>query len=494
MSNHDVVISKIDDTYIRVDCENHIASQLSDHFCFAVPGYQFMPAYKNKEWDGNIRLFSYHNRRLYYGLASHVHTFCEDRGYDLAVEDDELCTENEFTMHDAWEFVESLNLPDHITPREYQMEAFVYAIRNKRRLFLSPTASGKSLIVYMIIRYLQDKSLLIVPTVGLVKQMYSDFAEYALNDPTWVPEEQMHMVTSGKEKTSEVPVIISTWQSIYKQGKNFYKSFNVVIGDEAHLFKAKEVKSILEKCETTPYRFGLTGTLDDSKTHKLVLEGLFGPVMRVTTTKDLMDDGKIANLKIKTIVLKYKEETRKAMRRAKYQEEIDFIVGSEARNEFIKNLALTLNGNSLFLFQYVEKHGKILYDLIEQSVHEGRKVFFVYGGTDGDTRNEIRKITEEQSDAIIVASIGTFSTGVNIRNLHNVVFCSPSKSRIRVLQSIGRALRKGDIKESATLYDIADDLSIGKWVNFTLSHFKERLKIYVSESFQYKIYKVKLNE
>ena len=241
------------------------------------------------------------------------------------------------------------------------------------------------------------------------------------------------------------------------------------------------------------FRIGTTGTLDDSKVHKLVLEGLFGPVTHVTTTKDLIDKKQLADLKIQCIVLKYPKEEAIQVKNLKYQEEMDYIVSHEKRNNFIKNLTKDQSGNTLVLFQYVEKHGKILYDLISDTLdHKARRIFFVFGGTETKDRETIRSITENEKNAIIVASFGTFSTGINIRNLHNIIFSSPSKSRIRNLQSIGRGLRLGDNKEKATLYDIADDLSIGAYKNYTLNHFSERINTYVGEEFDYEIQNINL--
>jgi superfamily II DNA or RNA helicase len=188
-------------------------------------------------------------------------------------------------------------------------------------------------------------------------------------------------------------------------------------------------------------------------------------------------------------VLKYSDEVCKLSRGWDYQAEIDYLVKNPQRNAFIKNLALSLKGNSLILFQLVEKHGKELMRLIDAE-KKGRKVFFVHGGTDVETREQVRHLTEKENDAIIIASYNTFSTGINIRNLHNAIFASPSKSRIRNLQSLGRVLRKGDNKDSATLYDIADDFRIGKHTNFTLKHFVIRAKIYEEEKFSYKFYKI----
>jgi len=248
----------------------------------------------------------------------------------------------------------------------------------------------------------------------------------------------------------------------------------------------------MTKLTDCKYRFGFTGTLDGTETHKLVLEGLFGQVKSFVKTKDLIEAGTVADLKIKILVLKYSDEICKACKDLNFQDEMDFIVRSEKRNRFINNLVQSLNGNTLVLFQYVEKHGKELYTLISNKINKDRKVFFVFGGTDAETRESIRSITEKETNAIIIASYGTFSTGINIRNLHNVIFASPSKSRIRNLQSIGRGLRKSDTKDACTLYDIADNLQYKKKVNYTLKHLYERVKIYNEEQFDYKIYKINL--
>jgi superfamily II DNA or RNA helicase len=270
-----------------------------------------------------------------------------------------------------------------------------------------------------------------------------------------------------------------------------FEQFDFVMGDECHLFKAKSLTTIMTGLRNASYRIGCTGTLDGTQTHRLVLEGLFGPVYQATTTKQLIDNKQLADFKIKCLILKYPEHICKMSRQWDYNTEKEYIVLNKARNDFIKNLTLSLEGNTLVLFQLVEKHGKDLYENIKSNAGK-RHVFFVYGGTDVEVRESVRSITEKQNDAIIVASYGTFSTGINIRNLHNVVFASPSKSRVRNLQSIGRGLRIGDNKTEATLFDIADDFRTGKHVNYTLKHFIERVKIYDDEKFNYKFYNIEL--
>jgi superfamily II DNA or RNA helicase len=483
----DLTIHKVNEVWNQVlSSDLGIRQELAEYFTFKVPGFMFMPAYKNKMWDGNIRLYNTMTGHLYAGLMHHVEKFAKDRRYKLSYEYDNSA--EQFSVVEAKEFLSQQKFS--MKPYDYQIKAFIDAIRYNRQLFLSPTASGKSFIIYMILRWYLMPTLIIVPTTGLVHQMYSDFKEYGFNS-----EKYCHKIFAGQSKKTDKPVVITTWQSIYKMRRDFFDKFSVIIGDEAHLFKARSLTGIMEKTDNIKYRFGFTGTLDDSKTHKLVLEGLFGKCNHVITTKELMDQKKVADLNIKIICLGYREEIRKVVSRADYQDEIDFIVGYEPRNNFLKNLAVSLEGNTLLLFNYVDKHGKVLYNSIQDivdKVDKDRKLYFIHGAIKGEDRDDIRHIVEKETNAIVVASYGTFSTGVNIKNLDNIIFASPTKSRIRNLQSIGRSLRTSDRKSNATLYDVADDLSWKKKQNYTLKHLIERVKIYDSEKFKYKLYTVKV--
>lgn len=494
-----IKVFKKDEVFAKIDCERHLAKELSEFFTFFVPGYQFTPAFRNRIWDGKIRLFNMQTNQVYLGLVPYLQVFCNEREYELEHIEPYANVADDFPMYHAKKFVEELKLQSagrDIETRDYQLEAFISGMRNRRQLLLSPTASGKSLIIYLFVRqliqYQNLRGLIIVPTTSLVEQLYSDFADYS-NANGWSVEENVHRVYQGKDKNSNKNVIISTWQSLYNLPKEYFEQFDFVIGDEAHLFKAQSLTTIMTSLINTKYRIGLTGTLDGTKTHKLVLEGLFGPVRKVTTTKELIDGGQLADFEIKCLVLKHDDDICKLMKKAKYPEELEYLIFCEARNKFIRNLALSLEGNSLLLYQFVDKHGQTLYDMIKGAEKIGnRKVFFIHGKVETEAREEVRRIMEKENDAIVVASYGTFSTGINIRNLHNVVFASPSKSRIRNLQSIGRGLRKADTKSKAVLYDIADDLRVGDYTNFTLKHFMERVKIYNEERFAYKIYKIGL--
>ncbi len=477
-----IIIQKKNEIYLKVETEPHIHQELSEHFTFDVPGAKFMPQYRSKYWDGKIRLYSNHTGELYVGLLDKLVAWAKNCEYTVEFKDNKFYgspfEENKMiSMEGISDYMKSISKHE---PRDYQVEAVYDALRYNRKLLISPTASGKSLMIYSIVRYFVEKEhniLLIVPTTSLVEQMYKDFEDYG-----WNTEEYCHKIYSGKEKTTNKNVIITTWQSIYNLPRTFFEKFDVVIGDEAHQFKSKSLVGIMTKMDNTKYRFGFTGTLDGSQTHKWVLEGLFGPSYKVTQTQELIEKGYLSKLQIKVLLLKHNEHQFN-----EYEEEIQYLITHDKRNNFIKNLSLDLKGNTLILYSRVETHGQPLYEMINSSAAKDRKIFFVYGGVDAEGREKVREITEKENDSIIVASYGTFSTGINIKNLHNIIFASPSKSRIRNLQSIGRVLRKGENKTKAVLYDIADDITYKSKKNYTLNHLIERIKIYSEEKFNYEI-------
>jgi len=482
-----LIIDKDNEVYLKIEADADIRRELSEHFTFEVPGFKFMPQFRNRVWDGKIRLFSYATGKIYAGLYPYIKKWCDDNKVQIV--DGTKIQDTKVDLSKVDDFIKALNIPMEV--RDYQKEAVIHATEKNRCLLLSPTASGKSLIVYLLVRFnllrIKKKILIIVPTTSLVEQLFKDFKDYG-----WNSEKNVHKIYSGHEKETNKNVIISTWQSIYNQPKKFFKDFDMIIGDEAHLFKAVSLSKIMTKLEQCKYRVGLTGTLDGTKTHKLVLEGLFGVVNKVVSTSELQERKQLADLKIICLILQHDSTARHFLKDKSYQEEMDYLVSNSKRNKYIRNLCLSLQGNTLCLFQYVEKHGELLKQLIEEKAGD-RRVFFVHGGVEADEREKIREITEVSDNAIIIASYGTFSTGINIRNLHNIVFASPSKSRIRNLQSIGRGLRLKDNNSAATLYDIADDLTYNEKENYTLAHFRERINIYSEEEFNYEIHNIELN-
>ena len=488
-------ISKKNEVYLILDdISESTRRELTEFFTFEVPGARFMPMYRKRIWDGKIRLFSPANGEIYVGLLDYVIKYCDDNNVLYKLEEG-VRDERDVVRQVARGFIKSLKPKSQgksIKVRDYQIDAVRLAISRNRSLIVSPTASGKSLIIYALTRYYQMaglKTLILVPTTSLVEQMYSDFEDYGWSSGTYCQR-----IYQGHDTRVTKDVVISTWQSLYKMPKKYFQDFGCVIGDEAHLFKAKSLTGIMTKLHSCKHRFGFTGTLDGTETHRLVLEGLFGPVEKVTTTKELMDKKSLADLKIKCLVLKHSN----VRERMTYAEELKHLGTLDARNEFISSLLFHIPGNTLCLFQLVENQGQLLYDKVIDTRDNGffddrrKKVFFIYGNTSTEEREKIRATVENEKNSITIASYGTFSTGVNIRNVNNIVLASPSKSKIRVLQSIGRGLRKSDTKHSVLIFDIADDMTYRNQPNFTLNHFTERLNIYNSEQFDYEISKVKL--
>ena len=392
-----LIVDKIDEVYLKIEADADIRRELGEYFTFEVPGFKFMPQFRNRVWDGKIRLFSYATGKIYTGLYPYILNWCKEN--NVQVVDGTKIKDTKVDISKVDEFIKALKIPMEV--RDYQKEAFIHAVQKNRCLLLSPTASGKSLIVYLLTRFnqlrIKNKILIIVPTTSLVEQLYKDFKDYGYDSDRYV-----HRIYEGHSRDTDKQIIISTWQSIYNQPKKWFGQFDMIVGDEAHLFKAVSLTKIMTKLNKCKYRVGLTGTLDGTKTHKLVLEGLFGTVNKVVTTTELQETGKLADLKIFCLVLQHGKTERDFLKDKNYQEEMDFLVTNSKRNKFIRNLVTGLQGNTLCLFQYVEKHGQTLKEMIEEKADD-KKIFYVHGGVEAEEREKIRFITEKSDNAIIVA-------------------------------------------------------------------------------------------
>ena len=482
----DVIITKKNELDIVLECEQHILHELQDAFSFDVEGASFSPAYRKRYWDGKIRLLNMQKHTMPAGLTYQLCKWCDRHNYTWDFKDNPYYglpyEMDERVFSDGVELF--MNKISAVSPRNYQVDTVFNALKEYRKTIVSPTGSGKSLMIYSIARYLKSidkRVLIVVPTKSLVEQMAKDFIDYGWDT------DNIHKIYQGHSLNTNAPVTVSTFQSIYGLDKKWYRQFDGIIGDECHLFKAKTLQGIMKKCPDAKWRYGFTGTLDGKNVNKLILEGMFGPVYRTTSSADLMEKGFLAQLKVEIITLKHEPR-----RFETYNEEIEHIGLMEQRNNFISNLACDLEGNVLVLFARVEKHGIPLHDITK--ARTDRPVHLIYGDTDVLEREAVRAISEKSDNNIIFGSYGTMSTGINIKNLHHVVFASPSKSRIRVLQSIGRGLRKAKGKDSVLLYDIADDFrKNGGRENFTLRHLAERIKFYVEEDFTYRLTTLPLN-
>lgn len=498
--SHDIIVHKVDETKIHFKSSDHGAlMELSEHFTFYADGYKFVPSYRNKMWDGKIRLLDMRSHTLPYGLLIEAVKFLKSRNYTIRF-DRNITSKEQLDKDELKLLALSRDIRfrgNKITPHGYQIQAYIHALLEGRSLIVSPTGSGKSLIIYLMMRWYlennEDRVLIVVPTTSLVEQMYKDFGEYSSHDSSFNVEDEVHRIYSGKEKIGiKQRIIVTTWQSAIKLPKSWFNMYGMVIGDEAHLFKAKSLNTIMGNLINASYRIGATGTLDGSLCNERVLVGNFGPVHKVITTKELIENDTLAKLYIQCLVLNHTDELKKLVSKLDYQKEIDTIVSHQGRNTFITKLALAQKGNTLVLFNLVNKHGKPLHKMIKEAAGDNREVFYVSGEVSATDRETIREITEKLDGAIIVASSQTFSTGINIKNLHQIIFAAPTKSQIRVLQSIGRGLRKSDDGRATTVYDISDNFSWKKKKNYTMQHAIDRINIYVREGFDHKITEVPL--
>lgn len=502
MNTTALIIEKLDEVWLRISSKDEFAlMELHEYFTFTVPGYKFMRAYKEGRFDGKIRLFNLYHRRLYVGLLSELIKFSSTRGYPVILKDMPEFDTEKISKEKVNAFVSHLKAQKDGTaliPRDYQINAIFDCINASRKLILSPTSSGKSFIIYAVIMWYffrlsaHQHILLVVPNLSLIQQMFSDFKEYALN--LFDISNEIYMIYGGQNRNNFLnrKIIISTWQSIFRESKEWFANFDTIIFDEAHSCKAECLKGILENAISTSHKFGFTGTLEDAKAHVYVLQGLFGDIEKVISTSELMERGQIAQLKIKCLILEYTSDLKKIGVKLKYQDELDFIHTFSKRNTIVLKLLQSLDQqNTLVLFQRIELQGKPFFELCKTAFPD-RRIVYISGEVTAEEREAIRKDTETHRNTIIVASFGTMSTGVSITSLQNVIFLSPYKSKIRVLQSIGRALRLNEHKEKATIYDIVDDLSWKQSKNHTLRHFIARTKIYDSEKFDYKIFRIKL--
>lgn len=498
----------IDHVYMRIDGPPDILMELSEHFAFMSKAAPFHPAYKKfvngkRLWDGKIRLFKLTDRLLYVGLLPRLISYCEKNQYDLEILNYRHDTVTEEIVD---QFIQELNLPSHITPHDYQIMALKKAILWGRRLILSPTSSGKSLIMYMLSQYYREyRGLLIVPFNILRGQLPVEFEQYGGNP------DDIHIVKNGDFETNK-PLTVANWQSIVDLPQEWFDQFGYVMGDEAHRFSADSLVKIMGRTVNARYKFGFTGTLEEAKADRMVLEGLFGGVSNMTTTKKLMDRGIVASGQIEFVILKHPphviEELKAHMKKAvdaakeknknkknntfgavRYAAEIDFLTNLEYRNRFIVKIANKVDGNVIIFFHRRE-HGKALLDQIVQITD--RKVHMINGSTDDDVREEIRNIVDKSDNDILLGSSGTSATGMSVKRLHAGIMAHGWKAKVVNLQTIGRVLRLGEGKETFTMFDIVDDFSCEGFTNYGLKHAGVRYNTYLKEHFNVNITKIDL--
>lgn len=508
MSEFDVLIHKVNETFLRLETTEATARHIFKSFRFTNNKLKYHPRVKARLWDGYINLFNIYSYQIYIGLLEELVQFFKDNDYSYA-----FSFKKENAFHEDI-FQQTLSLvEDKFEFFEHQLSAIKFALKTNRGLIVSATGSGKSLIMYVIAMYYllqgQQKVLIIVPRTQLVEQISDAFIEYHKGDKKAF-RDTFELIYSGTTRNPNASIVISTWQSLSNNPQSSFAKYDVVLFDEAHLVTAKCLVSIMENCTNTKYKFGFTGTLTnksaDTDIDEFVLKGLFGKVEVVSTNRELMDKDILTKVVVNAVHLNYKDKDLckrimngspevKAIkdhvlkRKKLFVDEINYMFSSEIRNDLLVKIALSRKGNTLMMFQLVEKHGKILYDLLKEAVKSvGKEVFYIHGKISVTERELIRMLIESQDNIIVVSSYGTTSTGIDYKNISNIIFASGFKSKITTLQTIGRGLRKHINKDFLNVYDLGDDFSLGKKTkNFLFSHFLERVSIYREEKFPIKL-------
>lgn len=495
-----IYIKYHNESFVQIECDYDDAMNISEVFCFYAENYHFSPKYKAGFWDGKIRLFDVNTQLLPYGLTRKLVKWLKVNNYDFKVDKRIFKLGEKISRTDVIDF--SNHIKSIYDPMDFQIDAVRYFIRYKKMLGLSATSSGKSFIYYLFINFLRMmyedmKILLLVPRTSLVEQMSGDFIQYAKD---WCGfKKYIHKIYAGKEKYTDKLITVSTWQSLQNMPPEYFQKFNCLIVDEVHTAKAKEISRIINNSVNTVYRIGMTGHLQDSKIDRLQLEAMFGRKKIFSKSSELIERNIISDIKIKSYILKHKKEVCEAWKTfynnkdrgstEAYKYEIDLIRGEKKRIKFLLKLAATRKKNTMVLFKGID-YGRKLYEIAKKNMN--KEIYYVDGSINTQTREKFRILTEKRNDVIIFASFGTFSTGINIKNLHNLIFAESMLSSIQVIQSIGRILRKFENKE-AILYDIVDDMRIDKKLkNYVLKHFLKRIKYYEKEGFIYDVKEVNL--
>jgi len=483
-ANSDIQINEINTCTLSVNADEGILRELHEFYTFEVPGFQFMPTYQSGLWNGKIYCFNLWKRELPAGLFIKTIAWAKKNNYSVTV--DPKILPIKIPIEEFDELYEQLHLPEKFIKEDHQTFLIKRGLELKRALVLSPTGSGKSLIIYALIKIIMretgKKALIVTPTINLVSQIPAEFKEYGY-------KKAVNKFSETKDKYSDAEIYISTYHSLYKLPEKFFDQFGVIIADEAHEYTAKTTKELISKTGNIPYKFGTTATLQDTKCHSLVLEGMFGIPISCTTTKKLIDAGKLASAKVIALVLNHPEEVCKRLKAENsYVSEIEEIINSPKRNAFLVNFISKVPKNTLVLFNHID-HGTYIRDKIKQ--HTNRPVYYIDGSVKAEVREEIRLKMEVENNAILLAQLRTASTGLNIKNLHNVFFIHPSKQKNRTLQSIGRILRKL-VGKTATVFDIADNMMYKKHKNITLDHFLIRLETYHHEQYPVILKEIKL--
>ena len=496
---NEIIVRKIDNVYFKIECDFSQALELKEYLsCYAV-NFQYHPKFKNRLWNGKVYFFSNKDYLLPIGLLPNLFRFSKKFDYKIKLDLDINSLSNQYSDELIEKFCDQIK-EDYKTKYElydYQQEALIKCIKNKRGIAQIATGGGKSLIQFYLMQFLRSKNkkiMMIVPTVSLVNQMYSDFMDYGWYDI----DEYVEKLYSGEKPIYNKDVLITTWQSIYTRPQSFFEQYTAIIVDEVHNAKSLSINSIMKKCINADYKYGFTGTMPKEQSDVYNIIGYIGPVLYEQISKNLIDKGVLSQIAIANLLLKYPSDMVERNKNRIYNEEVNTICTYSERNKVFEYLFKHMEDkqNSIILCHLID-HLKLIESYLKNHLDSKYTIYIIYGDIKPSERELIRKTMNEKSNVILLGTYSCLSTGLNINKLHNVIFASSYKSRIKVLQSIGRGLRLHESKSKMILYDLVDDMtwttrtgSIGK--NHIYKHWEERLKYYDEQGFKYMTREFKL--
>lgn len=471
-----------------------------------IKGWRFNPRVQSGHWDGYY-CYLYRNRFVPSGLWKIVFDMCKKYNFPVHFEDirnlfDDQIDEEEFTEW-AMEFFDGFQVKgEDVRPRDYQIETAFRILKFRKCAAELATSAGKTLISFMVVAYMIEKGLtnrilFIVPNVSLVVQAYNDFLEYNFKNRVKL---KMQMIYSGQEEIKGSNIVIGTYQSLVKKDQSYFDDFDVVAIDETHKVKAQSIKEILEKCVAANYRYGLTGTFPKEDTlDRLTLMCYTGPLVNEVNANFLQNKGHITKCQVKVIEMDYAPDSTKASfhelsrnpydRKNLFSLEQNYIQENRTRLTMVCNIINRSTKNSLVLFHHRE-YGQAMYDRLRE-ISDKKLVYYVDGKVDADRREFYKKKMEQNHNVILIASYGTFSTGISVKNIHNILFTESFKSEVIIRQSIGRGLRKHKTKDILTIIDFVDNFNHGGWTCYHMKHAKVRQEIYADQKFPYELKKLK---
>lgn len=507
----DIVITKLNHTFMKVQCrETYMEIELQDRFSFEAMNAKHDPRVRNGQWDGIKRMYNRRYKRMHVGLIEDLLKWCVKQEYSFYV-DPQLVPGDQISREEVKDIIEQVIQPHDegkpLSIRDHQLDGVMHMLNSGRSLVQSSTSSGKSLIIYCAMRIYQlmdefegKTMFLIVPSKGLVEQMYNDFDNYSNkgNSTKWNAATHVQRIHQDYSKFVNKQIVVTTWQSLNDMPGWLLQEAGAIFVDEVHKASANVLTKMLESATGCGVRHGLTGTFHDMKAHVMGVKALFGRLKVVMTARELIDKGWGTEPLVQLVFLHYSDAERAGYTEwtkgkkgtTKYQSELEYLYQNPNRFEFVQNLAQTTKGNTLVLFDRVEIFGKPLY---EDALKRGEDAYLITGEVGAEERESIRTMLEDKDGAVVYASVATMSTGVSIKNLHNVINASSTKSKITILQTIGRLMRKHPSKDYAYIFDLVDDLKHDGKTNITYKHVEERLSHYVKEKFKVKVHRHHFN-